>query len=165
MPKLNKSQVKEVAKSEAWNPNGFKLLPEGRYAGRLQKVEERQGKEYPYWSWWFTQIHDEEGETYGGTQFHTTSLSPKAAGGLKATFEAMGYSLDSDTDEMIGEWAVLYVSQEIQAQGAKAGQMVNRVTGLGTFDPGDWEFDPDAVPADRVRGVEVAGTGRRADSF
>ena len=151
MPKLPKKDAQETAATDAWT-SGPRLLPEGRYAARLQKVTEREGREYPQWSWWFTQLHDVEGNTYPGTQFLNTSLSPKARGGLRQAFDALGYTPDSDTDEMIGEWAVLYVTQEVAQQGQRAGQTTNRVSSVSPFDETEWDFDPATVPADKPSG-------------
>lgn len=162
MPKLNKKVAQETAQAEAWG-SGPRLLPEGRYAGRLLSVEERDGNEFPQWSWRFTQLHNEEGESFGGSQFLNTSLSPKARGGLKAAFDAFGYTTDSDTEEMLGEWAVLHITQEVAQQGKRAGQTVNRVQSVAEFVPDDWDFDPDTVPADKPR--EQGSSGGSKDTF
>lgn len=151
MPKLNKIQQKTVDKAEAWGDGSYAPLDPGRYAGRLAKVESKQGNAGEYWSWEFEAIHDTEGNAKPGRLWHTTSLSPKSAGNLKATFDAFGYSTDSDTDEMIGEWAVLTVDIEIASQGKRSGQRVNRVRGLSAFDADEFDFDPDDVPATPVR--------------
>lgn len=143
MPKLNKKQAKAVSEAES----GSFLLEPGRYAGRLKSVTEREGREYPQWSWEFEALHDEDGKRKAGRQWVNTSLSPKAAWKVKEVFEALGYTTDSDTDEMIGEWAVLTVTQEIAEQGKYQGQTVNRVQTVAEFDPDDWPFDPDEVEA------------------
>ena len=171
MPKLNAKQAKQVASTEAWEAGtGRVLLDEGRYAAQLFKVTERDGREHPLWSWRFVNVHNQDGDLMGRTNlFHSTSLSPKAYGGLKQTFDAFGYTTDSDTDEIVGEWAVLYVRQEVQEQGKNAGQRVNVVSGLAPFDPDDWAFDPDEVPeyVERDRSDAGASSGRRGseDTF
>lgn len=139
MPKLNKNAAKQVDKADA--ASGSFLLPEGRYAAQLKQVDEKDGKEYPYWVWEFHNLHDEEGVKRPGKQWNNTSLSPKSAGFLKATFEAFGYTSDSDTDEMLGEWVVLYLVQETIAQGQRAGQLRNSVQSLAEFNPDEWDFD------------------------
>jgi hypothetical protein len=163
MPKLDKKVAKEVESSEAMT--GSFLLPEGRYAGRLMKVEEKPGEEYPYWDWQFDAIHDEEGVKHPGRQWNRTSLSPKSRGFLKATFAAFGYSPDSDTDEMLGEWVVLYLEQEKQTKGQNAGKMRNVVARLAPFDPDEWDFDPEAVPASKERNGEPTGGDGGGDDF
>lgn len=59
------------------------------------------------------------------------------AGKIKAFFEAHGYTEDSDTDEMIGEKAVLSIGIETIQSGAKAGQKTNRVNAVSALD--GWE--------------------------
>jgi len=147
MPKLNKKQASEVEKAEA--ASGSFLLPEGRYAAQLLKVEEKEGNEYPYWVWQFGNLHNKAGELVPGRQWNNTSLSPKSFGFLKATFEAFGYTTDSDTDEMVGEWVTLYLVQEPIAKGPRAGQLRNSVQSVFEFDGDEYDFDPSSfTPAD-----------------
>lgn len=160
MPKLTKKVAAEVEKSEAMG--GSFLLPDGRYALRLGKVEERPGTEHPQWSWEFDAIVDEDGDRKPGRLWHNTSLSPKSRGFLKATFEAFGYSPDSDTDEMIGEWVVGYVSQSKQLVGKNAGQMRNNIDRLAPFDADDWDFNPDEIP---VKPATDGAGGGDGDDF
>lgn len=144
MPKLTKQTAKAVDKAEA--ASGSYLLPEGRYAARLNSVIEKPGKVAPYWVWEFVDLHDTEGVKRPGKQWNNTSLSDKSLGFLKATFEAFGYTSDSDTEEMVGEWVVLVLTQEPIASGPKAGQLRNTVSSLQEFDAADWDFDPEELP-------------------
>lgn len=144
MPKLAKNTAKAVEKAEA--AAGSYLLPEGRYAARLNSVTEKPGKVAPYWVWEFVDLHDTEGVKRPGKQWNNTSLSDKSLGFLKATFEAFGYTSDSDTDEMVGEWVVLTLIQEPIGAGPKAGQLRNAVQSLSEFVPDEWDFDADALP-------------------
>lgn len=155
MPKLPAKVAKEVAAAEAAGSGSY-LLPEGRYAARLAKVDEKSGEQFPYWVWEFQDIHNDEGTKVPGKMWNNTSLSPKARGFLKATFDAFGYTSDSDTDELIGEWVVLHLVQEPIAKGPKAGQLRNSVTSLAEFVPEDWDFDPEAL------GVVNAGPARQS---
>ena len=139
MPKLEKKVASAVDKADA--AGGSLLLPEGRYACQLRSVTESQGTEYPYWTWEFHNLHDIEGNKKPGRQWNNTSLSPKSVGFLKSTFEAFGYTSDSDTDEMIGEWVEIYVIQEVQERGKNAGKLRNQVQGLAEFDPNAYDFD------------------------
>lgn len=150
MPKLTKAAAKVVDSAEA--AGGFPLLDEGRYAAQLMKVEQKAGKEFPYWVWEFSNVHDEEGTSYAGRLWNNTSLSPKSAGFLKAVFEAFGYTTDSDTDEMVGEFVVVHVIQEVIPTGQHAGRKTNRIQRFAEFDPNEWDFDP----ADfRVKGSDA----------
>ena len=144
MPKLTMAAAMAVDSAEA--AGGFPLLDEGRYAAQLMKVEQKDGKEFPYWVWEFSNVHDEEGTSYAGRLWNNTSLSPKSAGFLKAVFEAFGYTTDSDTDEMVGEFVVVHVIQEVIPTGQRAGQKTNRIQRFAEFDPNEWDFDPADFP-------------------
>ena len=144
MPKLKATLAKKVNAAEA--ATGSYLLPEGRYAARLLAVEQREGAKGPYWRWEFGDLHDAEGDKKAGKQWHNTSLSEAALGFLKATFEAFGYTTESDTDEMIGEWVVLHLVQEQIPTGKRAGEMTNRIQGLFPFVEDDFDFDPAELP-------------------
>lgn len=157
MPKLDKKQAKEVEAATA--AVGGYLLPEGRYAAQLNKVSEENGEQYPYWVWEFHNIHDEEGNRRAGRQWNNTSLSPKSVGFLKAVFEAFGYTSDSDTDEMLGEWVGLYLVQEPISKGPKTGQMRNSVQSLFEFNGDEWPFDPDEA----AKAAVSSGSGGAAD--
>lgn len=132
MPKLSKAKQKSVGKAES---GGFQALPDGMYVGTLKAVvTERGGKPLegaagPYWQWEFDKIRslDDETETFPGRQFVITSLSDESDWKMKEVFEAFGYSLDSDTDEMIGEDVILVVSQRVIEKGKRKGQKGNNV--------------------------------------
>lgn len=145
MPKLKKNLADKVAAAEAAQSGGF-LLPEGRYAARLLEVESREGAKGTYWSWVLGDLHDTEGNSHAGKQWHNTSLSEAAFGFLKATFEAFGYTTDSDTDEMIGEWVTLHLVQEQINRGPRAGEMTNRVRSILPFNEDEFDFDPEELP-------------------
>jgi hypothetical protein len=60
---------------------------------------------------------------------------------LKSFFESMGYTEDTDTDEMVEEEAkaILTVVQEAAKSGARKGEKFNRVKGLEAL-PADFEL-------------------------
>lgn len=149
MPKLPKQTAKKVDEAEA--ASGSFLVPEGRYAAQLLKVEEKEGAEYPYWVWQFGNLHNKAGEMVPGRQWNNTSLSPKSFGFLKATFEAFGYTTDSDTEEMVGEWVTLYLVQEPIAKGPRAGQLRNAVQSVFEFDAEEYDFDPAEFTAAKAK--------------
>ena len=131
---------------------GNDYMNEGRYSGEDD-------------IWEFTDIHTMDGERQPGRQWYTTMLpggkkpattpgdkwatsQRLSAGRLKAAFEAFGYSLDSDTDEMLGEQVVLQLTIETINKGERASQRTNRVAGLHPlpegFDPNDFDGDGDS---------------------
>lgn len=167
MPKLPSKAQKEIENTEEGTDSY--LLPDGRYAARLIKVEERTSNSSgsAYWVWEFDALHDEDGKRKAGRQWyntfpHSTKDYPKQQ--FKALYAALGYSLDSDTDEMIGEWVVLRLGTEVQTAGARAGQKVNRVLGVAEFESDEWDFDPDEVPAAAAAAATSSASGSD-DSF
>lgn len=139
MPKLDRKTAKSVDNAEAMA--GFDILPEGKYCATLSSVEEREGQQYPYWVWEFTDLVGEDGKKYPGRMWNNTSLSPKSQGFLKATFEAFGVTPDTDTDDLIGEKVCLYLITETITKGSKIGQLRNTVKFLAPFDENIWGDD------------------------
>jgi hypothetical protein len=145
MPKLSKAKQKTVAKAES---TGFQPLPEGKYIGALKAVvtekngEPLSGDAGPYWQWEFDHITDlQEEDTFPGRQFVITSLSDESDWKMKEVFDAFGYALDSDTDEMVGEKVILVVSQRVIEKGKRKGEMgnnVDRVMPLESGGEADW---------------------------
>lgn len=143
--KLPNRIAKKVQQAEA--ATGFTPLEEGRYAAQLSKVTEGEGGKGPYWQWEFTNIHDSDGDTHPGRLWNTTSLSERSFPFLKAVFDAFGVTTDTDTDDLIGDWAVLYVVKEVVATGPSAGQIRNRVRQVLPFNEEDWPFDVESDDA------------------
>lgn len=134
MAKLNKEKA---AATEAAESRDFSALPAGVYHCKLREVQtERAGQPLtgasgPYWIWvWDVRSP----EKYVGRRlFLNTSLSEGALWKLKQVYTALGYTTDSDTDEMVGEMATLTVSTRVQEQGQRAGQLSNNVDNVGEF--------------------------------
>lgn len=134
---------------------GFEPLPPGKYVGRFADLEVRYsaaGNEM--WVVEFDEIHDLEGNRKPGRQWYTmvlpnygemppgyrprsSSKPPEeawaiaqniAAARLKKFFDAAGYTLDSDTDEMVGERFLLQIGVRTIQGGARQGERTNTVT-------------------------------------
>jgi hypothetical protein len=124
MPKLSEKQQQVTEQAEG----GFRLVDDGAYLCKLTKVEQVPGPTDDQWalSW---EISDPDFEEYAGVSLRDwISLGEKSAWKMRQFFDALGFTLDSDTDEMVGETARLYVVKVTQEQGKLAGQKVNRVT-------------------------------------
>lgn len=164
MPKLAAKTRKAVEKAEAVS-GGFELIKPGKYIAELSNVEAKTSNAgNPVWSAEFNEIHSLDGERQPGRQWYNLNLpqdnmpedykpknskkSPAEAwesyqslcnGRLKAFFEAFGFSVDSDTDEMIGERCVLQIGQRTIQNGPKKGEDTNTVNGVFPLDSVDFE--------------------------
>lgn len=157
MPKLDSKTANAVSETEAVHGGDFSPLEPGEYLARLVEVEVRDEKnKYGalQWSAEFDSLHsfDAEGviEKQPGRQWLNLTLPTTAKphpayeggpdkwekyqnmlrGRLAAFFEAFGYTADSDTEEMHGEWAVLVIGTETAQRGKNEGKLVNRVNDI-----------------------------------
>ena len=159
MAKLSVKDRKKVAKAEATG-GGFKPITAGKYVAELSQVEVKvSANGNPMWVAEFTDIHDLDGEQVPGRQWYNLNLpttdtppdgykparggDPKekwaqyqelCAGRIKQFFEVFGFTEDSDTDEMIGERAVLQIGIRTIQNGPKTGEQTNTVNGLQPLD-------------------------------
>ena len=168
MPKLAAKDRKKVKKAEAVS-GGFEPLKPGKYVAQLSAVEAKNSAAgNPMWVAEFDEIHDLDGERQPGRQWYNLNLpttdtppdgytgkgkkSPEeswaqyqelCAGRLKAFFEAFGYTEDSDTDEMIGERAVIQIGIRTIQNGPRTGETTNSVNGVLPLDSVDYEGGDD----------------------
>lgn len=148
MPKLDPTVTKQVATAETNAGSGeYALIEPGRYFATLNNVEVREGKYGPQWSAEFGEIISAQGETQPGRQWLNLNvpveghMSPAYQNGedkwmkfqsvnrsrMRQFFEAFGYTVDSDTDEMIGEQAVIEIEIRTIQSGPRTGERVNSV--------------------------------------
>lgn len=168
MPRLNAAlrQMTENAQERSFGP-----IPAGKYVARLTAVEAKQSQSgNPYWNATYQDLEALDGRKQPGSQWLVLNLpddgpvpenyrpassnkSPAeawrarqeiAASRLKSWFHAHGFTVDSDTEEMIGSYAMITVVQETIQRGQRAGQVGNRVTFVEEVPAG---FDE---PQDRV---------------
>lgn len=144
IPKLNKQQQKQTENVES---SSFGPLPEGRYRARLAKdVVVRDGREAPQWVFEFDSLVNlATGETAPGRQWMNVSTSEKAAWKMKEVFDAFGYALDSDTEEMVGEEVGLVISQRIIPTGKRQGETGNNIDRVFALSDEDAAGDGDAA--------------------
>lgn len=169
MPKLSQNLVQNVASAETMGE--FELLKPGKYLSRLYDVEVKEHPNYPnnvvVWNASFNRVHSLDGTSAPGRQFyrmnvilndHMPPTYPRGEekwaqfvrisnGQLKSFFENMGFSVDSDTDEMIGEPALLDVAIRTIQSGARQGEQVNEVRGVRPL-PSD--IDPTDILGETV---------------
>lgn len=176
MPKLAAKVKKKVAKAKAVSGE-FEPMPPGKYIAELSEVEAKSSNAgNPMWNVTFENITDLDGEPQPGRQWYTLMMpqdampadykpknskkSPEEAwetyqnlveGRIKAFFDAFGFTVDSDTDEMIGERCVLQIGVETINGGPKIGQLTNRVNAV--------------LPLDSVEFTEGEDDGDDEDNF
>src|SRR5690242_19587452 len=149
MPKLSAKARKKVDKAEAVS-GGFEPLDPGKYVATLLSCEAKNSSAgNPMWAVQFHELFSLDGEPQPGRQFlnlmmpqekmpegytpgpRSKAKTPEEAwenyqgmvnGRIKAFFEAFGYTVDSDTDEMIGDRCVLQLGVETVTQGPKKGE-------------------------------------------
>lgn len=150
MPKLNTAALEAVTNVEAFSGD-YALIQPGRYLATLAKVEVKDGNHGGMqWSAEFNEIHSLDGTRQGGRQWLNLNLPIQgkapasylngeekwvkfqavSAARVKSFFQAFGYSEDSDTDEMIGETAIIEIEIRTIQNGPRRGEQVNGVKGV-----------------------------------
>lgn len=140
MAKLNKKLQGQTEKAEA--VSGFEPVDAGWYHLRLRDVDsDREGPKGPYWTWEFESV---EPGTIGRRFWNNTSLGEKSLGFMKATFEAFGVPLDTDTDDMCGEIVKAKISVRTIQAGNRKGELTNQIDQLVPKDE-DFELSEEAT--------------------
>lgn len=187
MPKLDKKIAKKVDKAEAIKGGNFEPIKPGKYLARLNEVDStttaaggemwvaeftelvnlRSKASAPGRQWLNLNLPSVDGKMPKGYQPKKPGADPEKAwatrqsmaeGGLKAFFEAFGFEVDSDTDEMVGEYAVIIVGVRTIQQGARKGERANQVNGIEPL-PDDFDLDTFLEEA----GVEADADGDDGD--
>lgn len=147
MPKLTAQAQQAVETVEAFSGD-YALIEPGRYLASLTKVEVKDANHGGLqWSAEFNEIHTLDGTRQPGRQWLNLNLpiagkapasytngdekwekfQAVSAARVKAFFQAFGYTTDSDTDEMIGEKAIIEIEIRTIQNGPKRGQQVNGI--------------------------------------
>jgi hypothetical protein len=103
-------------------------VPNGYYLARIESIE-RSSKPGGSGHHFHTVVWEIESPKEYKTRWiwDRVSESPSAAFRFRQMFDATGYTYDSDTDELIGEVAVLEVSQSVIERGDRKGELGNDV--------------------------------------
>jgi Protein of unknown function (DUF669) len=154
MAKLAAKDRKKVSKADAVTGD-FEPLSPGKYVATLKGVEAKMSAAgNPMWVAEFEDLHNLDGDRQPGRQWYNLNLPTSdtppdgyakgaekweqyqalCAGRIKSFFEAFGYELDSDTDEMIGEQAVLTIGIRTIQNGDRKGQKTNSVNAVSSVD-------------------------------
>lgn len=166
----------EQATANHGSTGSFELLPRGKYYATLTAVTEQENNfNEEEWSAEFSElVHIATGKAYSGRQWLRLAMpqDPDAVpddyeprdkkkskaeawaalqedryARLKAFFESLGYTADSDTDEMVEDEAkgILNVGVRTINSGARKGEKVNAVYGI---EPVPDDFDPESLESD-----------------
>jgi hypothetical protein len=164
MPKLAAKVKKKVEKAKAVSGE-FEPMKPGKYIATLNEVEAKKSNAgNAMWAVTFSDIESLDGEAQPGRLFtnlmmpidempedykpKSSKKSPEEAwetyqdlvnGRIKSFFEAFGFTVDSDTDEMIGEKCVVQVGVRTINSGVKKGQQGNEVNAILPLDSVDYE--------------------------
>lgn len=164
MAKLDSTLAQAVSSAQDVD-GGFELIEPGRYVATLFDVESRYtnagdamwvavfneitklstGEKVPGRQW-YNLVLPASDPMPAGYQPRNASTSPEkawefknnmAASRLRQFFDAMGYTTDSDTEEMIGDKCVIQISVRTIQNGARKGERTNSVAGVFPL-PSDW---------------------------
>lgn len=147
MPKLDAKMAQAVEETESTGGGEYSLIEPGRYFATLSDIEAREGRYGPQWSATFTDITSADGKRQPGRQWYNLNvpvdghMHPSYQNGedkwqkfqdvnrsrMKQFFHAFGYTTDSDTDEMLGEQAVIEIEIRTIQNGPRTGERVNSI--------------------------------------
>lgn len=136
MPKLASDQARAAETAHEEGPKtGGPMVPEGIYLGQLKEVSvsDKEGDSgYRWWNWDFT-LQDEGYK--GNEKRFITSLAPQAEFAIGGAFAAFHVPADTDTDELLGQFAMLHISQVPITKGSRKGELQNRIERITAVDP------------------------------
>lgn len=140
--KLDSEYQTAMAEADDNKPDSdeeFEALPDGYYRAAVEsiKLSPKAGPSgYKMWIVVWRILAPKKWAKR--TQWDRISLSPKAAFKMRELYDALGYEYDSDSDELVGEQAILELSKSEIESGPKKGQMGNDVERVLSVD--DEEF-------------------------
>lgn len=166
MPKLPQN-IQSAAEDATLND--FSAIPGGTYRVRVKEIDTKK-KSSNGNDMWTIQL-----QVLGGpndlddTQFakrvvfDRITLTEAAAWKAKEVFAALGFTLDSDADELVGEVCQVVISQGEIESGSKKGQIGNNVDRWLA----DTDGEPDLVGASSGAAKKTASSrrGAKKDDF
>jgi hypothetical protein len=142
MPKLPKNIQKAAEEAEV--SGGFEALEAGTYLLKVREIDVTSKTKAgdPKWVFQFDVVDgpeelDEEDRVSRGRLFEHCALTEAAAWKMKQIFSALGFTLDSDADEMVGEPVRAVVTQSAIQEGNRKGTMGNNIVSYLEADPDD----------------------------
>jgi hypothetical protein len=125
-------EVQKAASEDTPREDGeFEALPDGYYRAEIEKIDLSERPGASGFHQWVVVWRIKAPRAFAKrTQWDRLSLSPKAAWKMRELFDALGYEYDSDSDELIGETAILELFQEEITTGKRKGEMGNSVAAV-----------------------------------
>lgn len=138
MPKL---PIKTQKAAETADSTGFGPVPAGKYTLRVKGITQQAGSTDPYWACEFEITYPEQ---YRNKRvWDNISLGEKSAWKVRQFFDGLGFTLDSDSDELVGEEVAALLGIGKIAQGKNAGKERNEVEEYLPVDGADSGDAPD----------------------
>jgi hypothetical protein len=124
------AEVQTAAAEDTPREDGeFEPLPDGYYRAEIEKIDLSDRPGASGFHQWVVVWRIKAPRAHAKrTQWDRLSLSPKAAWKMRELFDALGYEYDSDSDELIGETAILELFQEEITSGKRKGEIGNSVS-------------------------------------
>jgi len=96
---------------------GRVLLPDGEYHAKVAEISEEEGQEYPYLSWKFLTIDEDNPKLNNKPLYTNTSMAPQSLWNLRNLLETLGVEIpdgpmDLDFDELVDMELILVVEVE-----------------------------------------------------
>lgn len=145
-----KSTVVRVDFTGVETGGGAKHIPDDDYLVTVEEVEQKDGQEYPYWSW---KLKVDDGGKYDGTTlYNNTSLNPKSLWALRSWLEALGVEIpdgpvDIDFDDLKDLQLIVTTSTETYE-----GKKRSKITDFAAA-----EDEPEEKPAASTKGGAKPG--------
>lgn len=117
----------------------FEVLPEGYYLCEVDsiKLSDKAGPSgYKQWVVVWRVVRPKASAKR--TIWDRRSLSPKAAFKMRELFDALGYEYGSDSDELVGERAVVEIEHQEIERGPRTGQLSENVVALYSSEDEDY---------------------------
>jgi hypothetical protein len=106
----------------------FEPLPEGYYLATVESIKLSDNVGPSGFHQWIVVWRIKAPKAFAKrTQWDRRSLSPKASFKMRELYDGLGFEYDSDSDELIGESAILEISQAEITSGKRKGEMGNDV--------------------------------------
>lgn len=139
------------------------LVDRGSYQVVVDSVEQKDGNEYPYFSWTFKITGD---EFTGQKLFFNTSTAPQSLWNLRSLLEAMGADVpdedcDVDPEDLIGAALTVEVEHE-KHDGKIRAHVTDYSPAEGIADPADDEDEPKSKKRARDEDEDEPKKGKKS---